>query len=719
MRLVPVTHHPLLLSSCALALLVGCGGGEDAGFDPASFLSSFAAPDPVSGTVLTIGFSGISGTTASQAAALLDTVKYLGTRVLIPEAQRYDPSITTEPFALQSSGAAFAHAAGVTGKNQLVAMSDEGISEGHETLAGKVTVDSDLPLASEHGTSVASVIVGEAAGFVGIAPDAELLFGTYGAGDSVAELTQLGIRALSEGAVAWNNSWGYVTTDRTTLHISETAVDEIFGSVAGQGYLAALRDFAGSGVVVFAMSNDERDRNAGLMDALPFLVPELEAGWLAVINGVPTLSGSTVTSLNLLSSPCWEAARWCLAAEGFYTAATGSGGDYEAVVGSSFAAPQVSGALALLAEAFPDLDPHALRVRLLASAEDDFFTPDATVELADGFFKGYSVIYGHGFLDIEAALRPIGATVMTLAEGGEVGTDAPVLRSGSAMGDAVERSLAGMDVAVRDALSAGFLMPADALSAGARPATRAGALLAKSLRADLTAERLAAPAALNDPFAAFTGPVLALAAPDGSASAAVLVPQNGSDGVGVTVSRAVTDGPLRIDLGIKLARDDGQLMSLGGDSPADMASVTFGITQDLGGGGFLALSGELGLTDLGGATVFGRAGTARFNAVKLQAGARDVLAAGDRLTLAVGLPVAITSGETVVDLPVVRTGAATFDSVALDLAPEDRQVDLELGYLAPLARGVEMKLSLIHSENFGNRAGARDTGAAVALAFRF
>jgi hypothetical protein len=298
-----------------------------------------------------------------------------------------------------------------------------------------------------------------------------------------------------------------------------------------------------------------------------------------------------------------------------------------------------------------------------------------------------------------------------------VATDAPVLQTGAAFGDAVERSLAGKTVAVRDALAAGFLMPADALTAGARPSAQATELLAKSLQSDLTAERLADPSALAAPFAAFNGPVMLLSSPDGAARASVLLP--GGDGTGLSVSRALTDGPLRIDLGLKVARDEGQLMSLDGGTGALMTSVTLGITQDLGGGGFLALTGEMGVTDLGGSTSFGETGTARFDAVKLSAGASGVFAKGDRLTIGVGLPVAIASGETVLDLPVVREGAAAFEAVSVDLAPEDRQIDLELAYQTALRDGLEMKLSLIHSENFGNRAGSTDTGGALAFAFRF
>ena len=702
----------LFVSQSALALLAACGGGEDTDLGFAAYLSSHAPPPATSIGVLTAGLA-FTPTIVADTAALLATPKYQNTNVSIAWLRQFDPAVpnaaTQDP--IRTSGAAFAHAAGITGAGELIAISDEHISSSHEAFGGRVTVESNFASGDEHGTSVASVAIGNSQTFVGTAPGASVMFGTYA---TDAALANLGFLAATRGAVAWNNSWGY-----PSLQVNQSNFDLVFNyGAAGRNYLSSLDTFAGQGVVVFAASNDSL-QNATIMEALPYLRPSLEAGWIAAVNGVPTISGSQVTGVHLVSNACWEAARWCLIADGTWNAATGSGSAYAPTTGSSFAAPQISGALALLAEAFPTLSPHQLRVRLLASAEDDFFRPDATIELADGFEKGYSVIYGHGFLDIEAALRPIGGRLLSLSEGGVVSTDTPVLLSGSAFGDAVEVSLQGTNVAVRDALAADFSMSAAALASGARPGAQAGTLLAKSLRGNLAIERQASPVALSDPFAAFTGPVLAMTAPDGSAQAAVLLPQGGAGSSGVTVSRALTDGPTRLDLGVKVARDDGQLMSLDGDSSALMASVTLGVTQDLGAGAFLAISGEVGVTDLGGATVFGTTGTARFDAVKLTAGASDVLSKGDRISVGVGLPVAIASGETVLNLPVTREGAAAFDRVALDLAPEDRQVDVDFSYQTEVSDGLEMKLSLIRSENFGNRAGVTDTSGALAFSFRF
>ena len=710
------------LSVPALALLAGCGGGGDtASINP--LLSQFAAPAPVAISVLTAGFA-LGGNVAADTATLLASSAYKNTPATI-EWLRGFPGLSNlqgQVYALKSSGAAFAHAAGVTGAGELIAISDEHISPTHDTLSGRVTVDSNYLPGDEHGTSVASVAAGKWSTFVGTAPKAEILFGTYKTDQA---LIALGTKALAQRAVAWNNSWGYVNPDKSAVPITTSVFNSFFvNDPSGAQYLSALDAYAAYGVVVFAMSNREAETSAGIMDALPFLRPTLEAGWLAAVNGVPTFTNGNVSSVTLLSSSCLQAARWCLIADGSWNAATGSGSSLAFTTGSSFAAPQISGALALLAEAFPSLTPHQLRIRLLASADNGFFTPDATVELATGFSKGYSTKFGLGFLDIEAALKPIGPTSLALAKGGQVSTDAPVLMTGSAFGDAVELSLAGTDVAIRDALSAGFVMPAQALTAGAHPGARAGALLARSLQGNLAAERSADPSALAEPFAAFNGPTLTMTAPDGMAVASVLVPQGGGDSLGVNLTRVLSDGPTRVELGLKMARDDGGMMSLNGNDGAMMASVALGVTQDLGGDAFLGLSGEVGLSDLGGATALSRSTTARFDALALTVGRSGVFTKGDRLTLGVGLPMAVASGSTTLDLPVYRAGAAeaagaAFTPVEINLAPENRQVDLQITYQTALAKGVEMKLSVAHSENYGNRAGVTDTGGALALVFRF
>lgn len=726
-RRVSPSKVSLWMSLSCLALVAGCKPG-DGGADLSSYLSRFGAPAPVDGSVLAVFFADamLPGVVTQTAALFVNDARYYGQSTNGWTIELNSGQVLTGLVSnpLRSSGAAFAHMAGVTGTGSTIAVSDGEYIPGYAEFAGSnVLVVNNWeglnPSADDlggHGTIVSAVALGDFADFIGTAPDARLVFGSY---ETDQKLADLGNTALSLGAVAWNNSWGY-----PTLFLDQTGFDIAFNqSSSSQAYLTSLDNFAASGVVVFAVSNDNTLQHSTLMDGLPYVRPSLEAGWIAAANGVPTFSGSDVSSVQMLSSDCNEAARWCLVAEGAWQIPDISlqlPGSFTMATGSSFAAPQISGALALLQDAFPTLSPHELRVRLLASADDGFFAADDTVELATGFNKGYSIKYGHGFLDIEAALKPIGGTAMSLSSGGVIATNAPVLMTGSAFGDALELSLASTDVVVKDALSAGFVMPAGALTTGARPGSRAAALLSRNLAGDLTTERRADETALADPFAAFGGDTMSISSPDGLVSASVLMPRTGADSMGINLTRVLNDGPTRMEVGLKLARDDGQMMSLDGSDEAMMASVSLGVAQDLGANAFLALTGEVGLSDLGGSTALSGSGTAQFNSAALRVGQSNVFADGDRLTLGVAMPVAVASGQTVVNLPVYRQGAAaSFAAVPVNLAPESRQVDFEIGYQTALADGLEMKLSLAHSDNFGNRAGEVDTGGAIAFTFRF
>ncbi len=696
--------------------------------DLSGYLSQHGAPAPVDSSALAAFFAN-----AMLPSVVTQTAALFATDARYRNQSRNGWSNPTDPQQplngrvynpLRSSGAAFAHVAGLSGSNTTIAVSDGRYIPGYAEMSGSTVVinsnwdgDPNDDSASGHGTIVSAVALGKSNDFIGTAPEANLIFGSY---ETEQKLANLGNAASNAGALVWNNSWGYVD-----VFLNQDDFNYLFSNAtAGADYLAALDNFASRGVVVFAVSNDDNAQHSGLMDGLPYLRPSLEAGWIAAVNGVPTFSGGHVSSVQLLSSSCLEAARWCMIADGTWripdvSLALEPGDSF--VTGSSFAAPQISGAMALLQNAFPGLSPHELRVRLLASADDGFFTADDTVELATGFNKGYSVTYGHGFLDIEAALKPIGGTAMSLASGGAVATNAPVLQTGSAFGDAVEMSLATTDVLVKDALSAGFVMPAGALTAGARPGSRAMALLSRDLSSNLTVERMADETALADPFAAFGGNKMDLTTADGALSASVLMPRSGTDSMGINLTRVLTDGPTRIEVGLKLARDDGRMLSLDGSDQAMLASVSFGVAQDLGANAFLALTGEVGMTDLGGSTAFGGAGSAQFDSASLRVGQRDVFTDGDRLTLGVAMPVAVASGQTMVNLPVYRAAAAlaSFEAVPLNLAPESRQVDFEISYQTALADGLEMKLSLAHSENFGNRANEVDQAGAIAFTFQF
>jgi len=113
-------------------------------------------------------------------------------------------------------------------------------------------------------------------------------------------------------------------------------------------------------------------------------------------------------------------------------------GDYYRISGTSFAAPHVAGALALMLDLFPNLTPEEALAALLESADDYVTTdPDPIAEVAAG--PGTDIVSGVGILNLERAFAPQGATSFTI-NGRPVLTSNVVVPVGGAFGDAVEAS---------------------------------------------------------------------------------------------------------------------------------------------------------------------------------------------------------------------------------------------------------------------------------------
>ncbi|MFW5634052.1 MAG: S8 family serine peptidase, partial [Erythrobacter sp.] len=91
--------------------------------------------------------------------------------------------------------------------------------------------------------------------------------------------------------------------------------------------------------------------------------------------------------------------------------------------GTSFAAPQVSGAVALLAEAFPNLTGEEIAEILLTTARD-------------AGAGGEDAIYGRGILDIAAAFAPQGTTSLA-GTGAAIAPGEDFALGSAAMGDAL------------------------------------------------------------------------------------------------------------------------------------------------------------------------------------------------------------------------------------------------------------------------------------------
>ncbi len=136
------------------------------------------------------------------------------------------------------------------------------------------------------------------------------------------------------------------------------------------------------------------ESGADYYNLFPAFQPELEDRWLVVVaTEAPRPDDNNRRFLWDGSNGCGDAKFWCIAAPGqsiYSTAGTGDNA-YSTSPGTSFAAPHVSGALALLRNRLPGMPMRVARALILVAAED----------LGE---NGVDDIYGWGFLDVDAAM---------------------------------------------------------------------------------------------------------------------------------------------------------------------------------------------------------------------------------------------------------------------------------------------------------------------------
>ena len=160
----------------------------------------------------------------------------------------------------------------------------------------------------------------------------------------------------------------------------------IHGSTASYwaNQISVADSFQSTGVVVFANGNDFNSANASSIPGLPVIATELADAWLTV--GNLNITGASISSgtVTRIGNACGAAAEFCIFADGTHIWSsighntTSNNAEFSTKTGSSMAAPIVSGSIALLSEAFPNHTPAQLQDRILASANNDFFTATGT-----------------------------------------------------------------------------------------------------------------------------------------------------------------------------------------------------------------------------------------------------------------------------------------------------------------------------------------------------
>ncbi|WP_338465926.1 S8 family peptidase [Novosphingobium sp. ZN18A2] len=402
-----------------IAALSACGGGGGVNSTPAPVPTPTPTPTPTPAPTPT--------PTPSPTPTSFNTAEY----------RRSDGPVYHNAITAWQDGA--------TGAGVKLAIVDTGINTSNTEFAGRISPDSRDVVANrgiqdedDHGNMVALVAAAARndSGIMGIAYNATIQVLRADAVGSCATADpnnpDSGCSFNDTDIAAGINA--AVTGGARVINLS------LGGSTASLNVRQAVAQAAAAGVVVIVSAGNEGDSTDPTVDPNnpdPFATDVRNAGGGNVI-----IAGSVddTGTISAFSNRAGSQQNWFLAAlgEGVCCVYSGSqievtttnGQQYVTVVnGTSFAAPQITGAVALLAQAFPNLTGAQIVDLLLKTARD------AGAAGTDG-------IYGRGILDIANAFAPQGTTSIA---GTKVALPLgdTVAVTGPAMGDAVNGQTLG------------------------------------------------------------------------------------------------------------------------------------------------------------------------------------------------------------------------------------------------------------------------------------
>ena len=684
------------------------------------------------------------------------------------------------------------------GEAAVIGMLDTGIDQSHELLTGKTITEERLDGAKNengkrfsHGTAVASVIAGARPSNVadrahGVAWGARLAVFAIPLGTpsdapyNPASLTRLASNDTDDAAVA-----AYVLDWRTTggepidfLNLSfgysgliddytETELTTNYGTtidVLKQSDRAS--DNLDKTILVWSAGNAHGDpcevgpnKAYCVNDKVVASSPEILPGLVARIDD---LQGHSIAVAALgrdgriadFSNRCGiDTANWCITAPGEEVRiayfgphpddrekpeddrrvirGVGTGG------GTSYAAPMVTGGLAVMKHLFRD---QLLNTALVARL---FTTADRSGRYAD------STIYGQGVMDLGAATAPVGTTQVAL-DGRVGGTAHPLqetrLDLGGALGDGFARALGGREIAAFDTLGAPFWFDfgdfasvPDALPMAERlrdlmaPAPDPHALGARPFAFPHRSQPgIAEPGASRLEFGFLATPAGAEGGHLGLAEGAMTLSLAGRDGLAFTAfSTLGIDGPDPAlggavwwrPTGAKLGLRAGWLTEreamLGTSAEGAFGRLTAhaafaGLEKEAEVGGWRIAGG----TELG--VVSPRPSAGLFTDLSPLATSAFALAATRPLDddasfrLSIAQPLRVESGRATLSLPVGRTkgGDVLRRAVTADLSPTGRQIDIAARWHRRTASGGDLRLGVSWTHQPGHRA---DADPALAL----
>lgn len=595
--------------------------------------------------------------------------------------------------------------ANLPGRGVTIGFVDDGIREQHEAFALTGSVTEELLLGAvdqgpdqfSHGTAVASV----AAGRYGIAYGADIKMFAIPLSDDPSP-DPITTNQLSASDFQSAERFRYVFSkeiDILNLSIAFSGgIEDYSEQVLRNNYSSTIRALAQSGqqdktILVWAAGNSGNSDVGSSRSSSP----EILAGLVARID---ELQGHSVVVVSIgrdgdisdFSNRCGIAREFCIAAPGEGVGVAHSGNNLWALAanGTSFAAPMVSGGLAVMKQLFRDqLSNEQLVSRLFATAQDDGIYSDPA-------------IYGHGLLDLGAATQPWGTPGFVVIGQPTSGQGAPVtassLAAGPALGDALSRALGSQDVAAFDSLGAPFWFDAGAFTVEA-PGTTVAARLLEFLhpinrqpvpRTWQFHLQEAAPATETGHLAlANAASRLTMTGPQGLSASFLQAPQRLQ---GLALSWNPEPWPM-VSFGAGYVHEPESLLGSRangafGQLSADTVFLSAGLNTTAG-RWTLAAAGEMGAVkpSLASGRLMDHVSPLATSAFRLQAS--RTFDNGNVLRFSLSQPLRVDHGTAVFSLPTGRTqdGVVTGASFSSPLAPSGRQLDLTATFETPLAGG--------------------------------
>ena len=660
------------------------------------------------------------------------------------------------------------------GEGVIVGVLDTGIDRSH--FAFRNTKVSERILADardedgskfSHGTAVASIVAGQerpdfAPDASGIAWGADLAVFAIPLGSSDGTYKPVAIGRLGATAeyftdifkdiLAWRDGSGRI--DFLNLSLGVQGVVERYGEQdlrEPMKPLVAVMAQQGSDeklVFVWAAGNSHGNMcdpalaecvdgaveasSVGLLPGLAARFSELKPQTVAVV-AIGRDGGITG-----FSNRCGIAQDYCLAAPGeevklaYFGPYRGTDGVRSSAraSGTSYAAPMVTGGLALMKQLFRgQLSNTDLVARLLQTADRSGVYADAAV-------------YGRGLMDLGAATSPVGDPVVVA--GLDAGGPGALLRKtglrlGAAFGDGPLASLGNREIAAFDSLGAPFWYKLGGLSTA-----DSGPSLSERLR---EFRRISAAGPAASPADALRIPLLGAPADAGGAPTLHLT-QSGASAEANASHFALAGDGLMVSVPVAVGLTASALTTEGmdGRTPATGAALAwrapgsaFGLRAGWLGerrtllgtvpeGAFGSLKGSAVFAGVESGIDLGRwrvGANAEMGAIRARAGggvlegfsplltsafavhATRPTPGGGAFRVSLSQPLRVEDGHVRLAIPTGRTkaGRVVRERVAVDVAPKGRQIDLALHWHRPAQIG-ELRLGAILSRHPGHRAAA-------------